>query len=185
MPNKDPEKVKQAKREWYLKNKEKILRQKRDKRAAQKKVKPPKPPKPAPTPEQTAQAREYNRLACLRYRTKNAAFVRLLNRDYYHKHREQIVQQQRDRRARERQTRESPFRKLRALADVCAARLLELNYGYTPLAPKKAGPREKQASTKTVSTATTSGGQWDREYKGPQPSTLPRAHGSHESQRRV
>ena len=81
MPNKDPEKVKQAKREWYLKNKEKILRQKRDKRAAQKKVKPPKPPKPAPTPEQTAQAREYNRLACLRYRTKNAAFVRLLNRD--------------------------------------------------------------------------------------------------------
>ena len=185
MPNKDPEEVKQAKREWYLKNKEKILQQKRDKRAAQKKVKPPRPPKPAPTPEQTAKAREYNRLACQRYRTKNAAFVRLLNRDYYNKHREQIVQQQRDRRARDRQIKESPFRKLRALADVCASRLLELNYGYTHIEPKKAGPREKQDTTKTVSTATTSGRERDREDKGPQPSTLPRAHGTHESQRRV
>ena len=143
MPNKNPEKAKQLKHEWYVRNKERLLQQKRDKRAAQKKVKPPKPPKPAPTPEQTARAREFNRLACQRYRTKNAAFVRLLNRDYYHRHREHIVQQQRDRRARDRQTKEGPFRKLRALADVCAARLLELEHGYAHIEPKKAGPREK------------------------------------------
>ena len=140
MPNKNPEEKKRLKHEWYVRNKERLLQQKREKRAAQKKVKPPKPPKPAPTPEQEARARELNRLACLRYRTKNAAYVRLLNRDYYHKHREQIVQQQRDRRARDRQTKESPFRKLRALADVCSSRLLELKYGYTSIAPKKAGP---------------------------------------------
>ena len=54
MPNKDPEKVKQLKHEWYLKNKERLLQQKRERRAVQKKVKPPKPPKPAPTPEQEA-----------------------------------------------------------------------------------------------------------------------------------
>ena len=143
MPNKDPEKTRELKHAWYVKNKERLLQQKRERRAAQKKVKPPKPPKPAPTPEQEAQAREANRLACLRYRTKNAAYVRLLNRDYYHRHREQIAQQQRDRRARERQTRESPFRKLRALADVCAARLLELEHGYAQIEPKIAGPREK------------------------------------------
>ena len=143
MPNKDPEKTRELKHAWYVKNKERLLQQKRDKRAAQKKVKPPKPPKPAPTPEQEAQAREANRLACLRYRTKNAAYVRLLNRDYYHRHREQIAQQQRDRRARDRQSRESPFRKLRALADVCAARLLELEHGYAHIEPRKAGPREK------------------------------------------
>ena len=143
MPNKDPEKTKQLKREWYLKNKERLLQQKRDRRAAQKKVKPPKPPKPAPTPQQTARAREFNRLACQRYRTKNAAFVRLLNRDYYHRNREHIVQQQRDRRARDRQTKEGPFRKLRALADVCAARLLELQHGYAQIEPKKEGPRDQ------------------------------------------
>ena len=143
MPNKNPEKAKQLKHEWYVRNKERLLQQKRERRAAQKKVKPPKPPKPAPTPEQTARAREFNRLACQRYRTKNAAFVRLLNRDYYHRNREHIVQQQRDRRARDRQTKEGPFRKLRALADVCAARLLELEHGYAHIEPKKAGPREK------------------------------------------
>ena len=141
MPDKDPEKVKQAKREWYMRNKEKILQQKRDKRAAQKKVKPPKPPKPAPTPEQEAKSRAANLEACRRYRTKNAAFVRLCNRDYYRRHREHLTQLQRDRRAKQRQVRESPFRKLRALADVCATRLLELNYGYAPIAPKKEGPR--------------------------------------------
>ena len=143
MPNKDPEKAKQLKHEWYVRNKERLLQQKREKRAAQKKLKPPKSPKPAPTPEQTARAREFNRLACQRYRTKNAAFVRLLNRDYYHRHREHIVQQQRDRRARDRQTKEGPFRKLRALADVCAARLLELNHGYAQIEPKKEGPRDQ------------------------------------------
>ena len=143
MPNKNPEEQKRLKREWYVRNKERLLKQKRERRAAQKKVKPPKPPKPAPTPEQEAQAREANRLACQRYRTKNAAYVRLLNRDYYHRNRELITQQQRDRRAKARQRIEGPFRKLRALADVCAARWLELNHGYAPIEPKKAGPREK------------------------------------------
>ena len=141
MPDRDPEKAKQAKRRWYLKNKETILKQKREKRAAQKKLKQPKPPKPPPTPEEIARARDLNRLACNRYRAGHLSQVRALNRDYYHRHRDRIVQQQRDRRARNRQT-PSPFRKLRALADVCAARLLELDHGYARIAPApdKAGP---------------------------------------------
>ena len=142
MPNKNPEKAKQLKHEWYMRNKERVLQQKREKRAAQKKLKPPKPPKPAPPPEQIARARELNRLACNRYRAGHSSQVRALNRDYYHRHRERIVQQQRIRRARNRQT-PSPFRKLRALADVCAARLLELDHGYARIAPapqEKAGP---------------------------------------------
>ena len=142
MPDRDPEKAKQAKRKWYLKNKERVLKQKREKRASQKKLKPPKPPKPPPTPEEIARARELNRLACNRYRAGHLAQVRALNRDYYHRHRDRIVQQQRIRRARNRQT-PSPFRKLRALADVCAARLLELEHGYARIAPapqEKAGP---------------------------------------------
>ena len=141
MPNRDPEKVKEAKRRWYLKHKERIVKQKREKRAAQKKLKPPKPPKPPPTPEQIARARELNRLACNRYRAGHSEQVRALNRAYYHRHRDKIVQQQRDRRARTRPT-PNPFRKLRALADVCASRLLELEHGYTKIepAPDKAGP---------------------------------------------
>ena len=141
MPNRDPEKAKQAKRKWYLKNKEEISKRKREQRAAQKKLKPPKPPKPPPTPEEIARARELNRLACNRYRAGHLLQVRALNRDYYHRHRERIVQQQQDRRARNKQT-PSPFRKLRALADVCAARLLERNHGFTRIAPapNKAGP---------------------------------------------
>ena len=134
MPNRDPEKAKQAKHKWYMKNKERVLQQKREKRAAQKKLKPPKPPKPPPTPEEIARARELNRLACNRYRANHSAKVRALNCDYYHRHRDRIVQQQRDRRARNRQT-PSPFRKLRALADVCSARLLEREHGYARIAP--------------------------------------------------
>ena len=142
MPNKNPEKAKQLKHEWYMRNKERVLQQKREKRAAQKKLKPPKPPKPPPTPEEITRARELNRLACNRYRAGHLAQVRALNREYYRRHRERIVQQQRIRRARNRQT-PSPFRKLRALADVCAARLLELDHGYARIAPapqEKAGP---------------------------------------------
>ena len=141
MPNKNPEKARELKHAWYVKNKERLLQQKREKRAAQKKPKPPKPPKPAPTPEQKVQARAANLEACRRYRTKNAAFVRLCNRDYYHRHREHLTQLQRDRRAKKRQARENPFRQLRALADVCTTRLLELNHGYAPIEPKTAGPR--------------------------------------------
>ena len=141
MPNRDPEKAKQAKRKWYLKHKEEISKQKREQQAAQKKLKPPKPPKPPPTPEEIARARELNRLACNRYQAGHLSQVRALNRDYYCRHRDRIVQQQRDRRARNRQT-PSPFRKLRALADVCAARLLEREHGYARIAPApdKAGP---------------------------------------------
>ena len=142
MPDRDPEKAKQAKRKWYLKNKERIAKQKREQRAAQKKLKPPKLPKPPPTPEEIARARELNRQACNRYRAGHLSQVRALNRDYYRRHRDRIVQQQRIRRARNRQT-PSPFRKLRALADVCAARLLELEHGYARIAPapqEKAGP---------------------------------------------
>ena len=138
MPDENAERKKQLKHAWYVKNKERVLQQKREKRAAQKKPKPPKPPKPAPTPEQEAKSRAANLEACRRYRTKNAAYVRLCNRDYYYRNREHLTQLQRDRRARNRQTRESPFRKLRALADVCATRLLELNHGYAPIEPKTA-----------------------------------------------
>ena len=136
MPNKNPEKAKQLKHEWYLKNKERLLQQKREQRAAQKKL------KPAPTSEQIARAREANRLACHRYRAKHLAQIRHLNRDYYHRNRERIVQQQRDRHARVHQNKQHPFRKLRALAGVCAARLLELNHGYARIEPAedKAGP---------------------------------------------
>ena len=144
MPNKNPEKARQLKHEWYLKNKERVLQQKRERQAAKKKVKPPRPPKPAPTPEQKAKAREANRLACNRYRATHSDQVRSLNRDYYQRNHERIVQQQRDRRARVRQN--NPFRKLRALADVCAARLLEVEHGYARIEPapkNKEGPREK------------------------------------------
>ena len=152
---KDPEKVKEAKHRWYLKHRERIVAQKREKRAAQKKLKPPKPPKPPPTQEQLARARELNRLACNRYRATHGDQVRALNRKYYHRHRDKIVQQQRDRRARARET-PNPFRKLQALADECTARLLELEHGYTRIAPapqtqEKTGPCKKQSATKSVS----------------------------------
>ena len=131
MPNRDPEKVKEAKHRWYLKHREEIAARKREQRAAKKKLKPPKPPKPPPTPEQ----------ACNRYRAGHLAQVRAVNRKYYRRNRDKIVQQQRDRRTRIRQT-PNPFRKLRALADVCAARLLELDHGYARIAPApdKTGP---------------------------------------------
>ena len=144
MPNRDPEKVKETKHRWYLKHRERIAEQKREKRAAQRKLKPPKPPKPPPTQEQIARARELNRLACNRYRAGHLAQVRAVNRKYYHRNRDKIVQQQRDRRARNKQISLNPFRKLRALADVCAAKVLELEHGYTRIAPapqeKKTGP---------------------------------------------
>ena len=137
VPKRDPEKVKEAKHRWYLKHREEITARKHEQRAAKKKLKPPKPP---PTQEQIARARELNRLACNRYRAGHLAQVRAVNRAYYRRHRDHIVQQQRDRRARKRQTLPSPFRKLRALADVCAACLLELDHGYARIAP---APREK------------------------------------------
>ena len=174
MPNRDSEKVKEAKKRWYLKHREEIVKRKREQRAAKKKLKPPKPPKPPPTPEEIARARELNRLACSRYRATHGDRVRALNRKYYHRHRDQIIQQQRDRRARARET-PNPFSKLRALADVCAARVLELEHGYTRIVPapqKKTGSREKQATTKTVSAAPVCSSEWDRGGEGHAPSTL-------------
>ena len=155
MPNKNPEIARQLKHEWYVRNREVLLKRKREQRAAKKKLKPPKPPKPPPTPEEKAHSRELNRLSCRRYRASHVEQVRYLNRLYYHRNRERIVQQQRDRRAN-RQSSESPFRKLRALADVCAARLLEEDHGYARIepAPKvEEGSGEKQAEPKTVPTA--------------------------------
>ena len=145
MPNRDPEKVKEAKHRWYLKHREEIVKRKREQRAAKKKLKPPKLPKPPPTPEQLDRARELNRLACNRYRATHGDQVRALNRNYYRRHRDKIVQQQRDRRARARES-PNPFRKLQALADEYSARLLELDHGYARIAPaprKKTGPCEK------------------------------------------
>ena len=164
MPNRDPEKVKEAKHRWYLKHREEIVAKKREKRAAQKKLKPPKLPKPPPTQEQLARARELNRLACHRYRATHGDQVRALNRKYYHRHRDKIVQQQRDRRARAREL-PNPFRKLQALADECSARLLEIEHGYARIAPapqeKKTGPSKNQSTAKTVSAAPVCGSEWD------------------------
>ena len=115
MPNKDPDLAKQRKHEWYVKNKEEILKRKRERRAAKKKQQPPQP-KPPPSPEQIARTKELNRQACHRYRTIHLAQVRLINRVYYHKNR--------DRRA----AKKRPFRKLRTLADVCSERLRWLDH---------------------------------------------------------
>ena len=157
MPNKDPKISRQVKREWYLKNRDVLLKRKREQRIAKKKLAPPKPPKPPPTEEEKARKRELNRLACNRYRAKHLAQVRVVNRNYYHRNRDQIVQQQRDRRALNRQSPSpSPFRKLRVLADVCAARLLEESHGYARIEPTPQTeeiPGEKQAEPKTISTA--------------------------------
>ena len=178
MPNKDPEIARQLKHEWYVKNREVLLKRKREQRAAKKKLnppKPPKPPKPPPTPEEKARSREANRQSCIRYRASHVEQVRYLNRLYYDRNRERIVQQQRDRRARDRQSSESPFRKLRALADVCAARLLEEDHGYTRIEPTpktKEGSSEKQVAPKAVSTADKGIHGRDGMGPGPKPSTL-------------
>ena len=134
-PNKNPEVARERKREWYLRNKEEILKRKRERRAAQKK------PKPAPTPEQIAGRRQLNKEACYRYRATHLAQVRWINRDYYHRNRDRLVQQQRERRALAKQNKQtaSPFLKLRALADVCSARLIEPDHGYARAEQEKAG----------------------------------------------
>ena len=64
MPNKDPEIARQLKHEWYVKNRDYILAQKRQQRAAIKAAQPPKPPRQPPTAEQRAKSREQNRKAC-------------------------------------------------------------------------------------------------------------------------
>ena len=64
MPNKNPALAKQRQHEWYVRNKDEILKRKREQRAAQKKQPAPRPKPPAPTPEQIARTRELNRQAC-------------------------------------------------------------------------------------------------------------------------
>ena len=142
MPNekKKLEAQRAPKREWYLRNKEEILKRKRERRAALRKKKPPPKPKPTPTPEQIARRRQLNKEARYRYRATHLAQVHWINRDYYHRNRDRLVQQQRERRALAKQNKPtpSPFRKLRALADVCSARLIELDRGYARTEQEKA-----------------------------------------------
>ena len=134
MPQKNPEVARERKREWYLRNKVEILKRKREQRAAQKK------PKPHLNSNQP-QRRQLNKQACYRYRATHLAKVRWINRDYYHRNRDRLVQQQRERRTLAKQNKQtpSPFRKLRALADVCSARLMELDHGYARAEQEKAG----------------------------------------------
>ena len=127
-----------------MKNREELLKRKREQRARQKKLRPPKPPKPPPTSEEKAKARQLNKKACEKYRASHLEQVRALNRDYYHRHREKITQQQRNRRALAKQRKQNPFRALRALADVCSQRLIELEHRYAkPAEEETAGSPEK------------------------------------------
>ena len=121
MPNRDPENMKQYKCEWYVKNREAILKRKQQHRAAKKKQQHPQPKLP-PSPEQTVRRKELNRQACNRCRDSHREKVRAINRTYYHSIRERIVRQQCERRANTK----NPFRKLGALAQVCAKRLRSL-----------------------------------------------------------
>lgn len=138
MPNKDPEIARKLKHEWYVKHREELLKRKREQRAAKKKLRPPKPPKPIPTPDEKKQAREANRLSCIKYRASHLEQVRL-NRDYYRRHREKITQQQRDRRALAKKKKQNPVIKLQALADVASQRLIELEHGYAQAAEDETG----------------------------------------------
>ena len=148
MPNKNPYLAKQRKHEWYVRNKDEILRRKRERRAALRKPKPQTQPKPAPTPAQKARTRELNRQACYRYRATHLAQVRYINRVFYHRYRDRIVQQQRDRRA----VKKNPFPQLRALADVCSQRLIKLDHGYARKREEEegAGPKQGVATSTAI-----------------------------------
>ena len=147
MPNKRKklEAQRARKREWYQKHKEEILERKREPRAAQKRAKPPQAKPPAPTPEQIARRKALNKEACQRYRATHLAQVRFINRAYYHKNRDRIVQQKQNRLALAKQTQQTPypFQKLRALADVCSARWIELDHGYARKEKEGAGPHKE------------------------------------------
>ena len=164
MPNKNPDLAKQRKHEWYLRKKDEILRRKRGRWAALRKPKPPPQPKPVPTPEQKARTRELNPHACNRYRATHLAQVRYIYRVYYHRNRNRIVQQQRDRRA----AKKNPFRQLRALADLCSQLLIELDHGYARKREEEEGAGQKQgvATSTAISTAKASGRGRDRGGEG-------------------
>ena len=137
--------------------KDEILRRKRERRAAQKKQRAP-PTKPAPTPEQIARTRALNKEACQRYRATHLAQVRYINQVYYHRNRDRIVQQQRDRRALARQNRQNPnpIRSSPALADVFSQRLYELNDG--PVREKEGAGRKQDFETPTAESSTKASG---------------------------
>ena len=121
MPSQDPETVKQYKHEWYVKNREAILKRKQQHPAAKKKQQQPRPKLP-PSPEQTVRRKELNRQACNRYRDSHREKVRAINRTYYHSNGERIVWQQHECGANAK----NPFRELRALAQVCTEQLRSL-----------------------------------------------------------
>ena len=175
MPNQNPDLTKQRKREWYQRNKDEILKRKGERCAAQRKPKPQRP-KPAPTPEQIERTRELNRQACNRSRATHLAQVRFNNRVHHHRNRELIVQQQRERRALARKTKhQSPFPKLRALADVCSQRLYELNHGPAS-EEKETRPPKKSGKPTAVSSPKECGRGRHRRGKGPWPPTILRAN---------
>ena len=62
MPNKDPELARHRKQEWYMQNRETILKRKQQRRAERKKQLPRAKPPPL-SPEQIARTRELNRQA--------------------------------------------------------------------------------------------------------------------------
>ena len=121
MPSQDPETVKQYKHEWYVKNREAILKRKQQHPAAKKKQQQPWPKLP-PSPKLTVRRKELNRQACNRYRDSHREKVRAINRTYYHSNRERIVWQQRESGANAK----NPFGKLPALAQVCTEQLRSL-----------------------------------------------------------
>ena len=144
MPSKNPEKARQLKHEWYMRKKERVLQQKRERRAALRKLKPSRPPKPAPTPEQKAKAREANRLACNRYRATHLTQVLHLIGTITTGTASELYSNSGTVVPGIVRTSKPLSRKLRALADVCAARLLELEHGYARIEPaQEKGPREK------------------------------------------
>ena len=122
MPKQYSETIKQRKREWYQGNKDEILKRKRGWHAEKKKQKPRRPKPPPPTPEQIARRRELNNQVCHRYRATHLAQVRYINRVYYHRNRDRIVQQQRDRRAQQ------LAEKKRAMGDKGWKELQRVNY---------------------------------------------------------
>ena len=90
---------------------------------------------------------ELNRQACYRYRATHLAQVCFINWIHYHRNRDRIVHQQQEWPALAKQNKQtlSPFQKLRALADVCSRRLIELDHGYARK-EEEVGPPKNRAS---------------------------------------
>ena len=100
--------MKQRKHEWYVKNREEILKEKQQRWVEKTKAQQLRT-KPSPSPEQTARTRQLNRQGYNRYWTSHRGKVRAIDRTYYHRKQDRIVRQQRERRA----AKKSSFRKLK------------------------------------------------------------------------